>query len=137
MRTFCLLLVSTCVAGMAMGCPAQTQPTPEQQDSQRVVVNAAEVPFDVVVRDKKGRAVTDLRASDFEVYEDGVGQQVNSFRLVVREKRGSDTVGGGSAGGNAVGPNSLQNQGAAQGNATPGGVEASPRLSAVAIVFDR
>src|SRR6266545_5871158 len=44
-------------------------------------VGTAAVTLDVVVRDKKGRAVRDLKASDFEVYEDGVRQTVDSFRL--------------------------------------------------------
>src|ERR1041384_4268655 len=79
-----LLFVCACIAVTAIASRAQTQPTPEQQTDQKVVVNAGEVLFDVVVRDKKGRAVNDLNASDFEVYEDGVVQQVNSFRLVTR-----------------------------------------------------
>ncbi|WP_239490041.1 VWA domain-containing protein [Luteitalea sp. TBR-22] len=39
------------------------------------------VVVDLVVRDKKGLPVTDLTADDFEVLEDGVPQQVGSFRL--------------------------------------------------------
>src|SRR5688572_22705587 len=40
--------------------------------------------LDVVVRDKKGRAVRDLREGEVEVYEDGVRQVVTSFRMVER-----------------------------------------------------
>jgi VWFA-related protein len=47
-------------------------------------VGTAAVTLDVVVRDKKGRAVHDLEASDFEVYEDGVKQQVDSFQIFGR-----------------------------------------------------
>ena len=43
------------------------------------------VQLDVVVKDKKGRPVRDLKAEDFEVFEDGVAQKVESFRLVIRE----------------------------------------------------
>jgi VWFA-related protein len=39
------------------------------------------VTLDVVVRDKKGRTVRDLRPGEVEVFEDGVEQQVVSFRL--------------------------------------------------------
>jgi VWFA-related protein len=39
------------------------------------------VTLDVVVRDKKGRMVRDLAAGDFEVYEDGVKQAVDSFKV--------------------------------------------------------
>src|SRR5215831_4639901 len=56
---------------------------PEQE--RKVRLGTTEVMLDVVVRDKKGRPVKDLSASDFEVYEDGVKQQIESFRLVLRE----------------------------------------------------
>src|SRR5262249_47983929 len=38
-----------------------------------------------VVKDKKGRPIRDLKASDFEVLEDGTPQKVESFRFVTRE----------------------------------------------------
>ncbi len=38
-----------------------------------------EVLVDVRVTDRKGHPVTDLKAGDFKVYEDGVLQQINSF----------------------------------------------------------
>jgi VWFA-related protein len=47
-------------------------------------VGTAAVTLDVVVRDKKGNAVRGLQASDFEVYEDGVRQQVESFQVFGR-----------------------------------------------------
>src|SRR4051812_30442399 len=85
MRTFMrLLFVCVCAAAMSFAGRPLTQTVAGQQDDQKVVVNASEVLFDVVVRDKKGRVVNDLRPSDFEVYEDGVAQEVNSFRLVTR-----------------------------------------------------
>src|SRR4030081_6892 len=37
---------------------------------------------DVVVRDRKGRPVTDLSAADFDVAEDGVPQKVDPFTRV-------------------------------------------------------
>ena len=44
-----------------------------------------EVRLDVVVKDKKGRPIRDLKAGDFEILEDGVLQKVESFRFVSRE----------------------------------------------------
>src|ERR1035438_6991607 len=41
-----------------------------------------EVALDLVVRDKKGRLVKNLAPADVEIYEDGVRQQIRSFRLV-------------------------------------------------------
>src|SRR5690242_6455763 len=85
MRTLIRLFMALiCTAGIAVAGHAQTQPTSEQQGVQKVVVNAGEVLLDVVARDKKGHLVNDLGASDIEIYEDGVAQQVNAFRLVRR-----------------------------------------------------
>src|ERR1019366_7052613 len=41
-----------------------------------------EVALDLVVRDKKGRLVKNLTSGDVEIYEDGVRQQIRSFRMV-------------------------------------------------------
>ena len=41
--------------------------------------------LDVVVKDKKGRPVKDLKDTDFEIYEDGKPQRIESFRFVLRE----------------------------------------------------
>jgi VWFA-related protein len=54
---------------------AQEQPTPRFQGGSEVVV------LDVVVRDKKGRTVRDLRPDEVSVLEDGVPQEVLTFRL--------------------------------------------------------
>jgi VWFA-related protein len=43
---------------------------------------ATEVLLDLVVRDKHGRPVKNLKQSDVEIYEDAVRQQILSFRLV-------------------------------------------------------
>jgi VWFA-related protein len=60
------------------------QPAPQNQDDV-VRVRTKEVRLDIVVKDKKGRLVKDLAPSDFEVMEDGVLQQIQSFRFVNRE----------------------------------------------------
>jgi VWFA-related protein len=39
------------------------------------------VSLDVIVRDARGQFVPDLKASDFEIYEDGVRQELASFML--------------------------------------------------------
>jgi len=60
----------------------QTPPTKTQVDPQTVTISTSEVRLDAVVKDKKGRPVTGLTATDFEVYEDGVRQEIKSFRQV-------------------------------------------------------
>src|SRR5215213_2214378 len=125
-----LLIVSACVAAAAVAALTQTQTPPARQDEQKVVVNAGEVLFDVVVRDKRGRVVKDLGASDFEVYEDGVAQQLNSFRLVARGGRDSAPAPNDSA---QAAPKS---QPAPASNPKPDEEDVTG-LTAVAIVFDR
>ncbi len=44
-------------------------------------VTSNEVLVDVRVTDRKGNPVTNLKESDFQVYEDGVPQKINSFDL--------------------------------------------------------
>jgi VWFA-related protein len=45
-------------------------------------VDTGVVMLDVVVRDKKGRLVRDLRPEEVQVFEDGVKQEVTGFRFV-------------------------------------------------------
>jgi VWFA-related protein len=65
------------------------QVSPAQDQDEVVRVRSNEVRLDVVVKDKKGRPIRDLKASDFEVLEDGVAQKVESFRFVTRETTGN------------------------------------------------
>lgn len=44
-----------------------------------------EVLLDVIVRDKKGKAVRDLGAADFQITDDGAAQKINSIRFVESE----------------------------------------------------
>jgi VWFA-related protein len=45
---------------------------------------ASAVVLDVVIRDKRGRPVRDIKAGDVTVLEDGVAREIRSFRLVER-----------------------------------------------------
>ena len=138
MRTLMrLLFACLCVVAMAVASRPQTQPTTEQQGGQRVVVNAGEVLFDVIVRDRKGRAVYDLRPSDLEVYEDGVAQQVNSFHLVRRGDAGGSPAAVDAAASNVAETRTAKSRAAGPASSASGRAEPGTRLSAVAIVFDR
>ncbi|HKX33343.1 MAG TPA: VWA domain-containing protein [Blastocatellia bacterium] len=101
----------------------QTPATSRPQDEPKIRIGTAEVALDVVVRDKKGRQVKDLTAADFEVYEDGARQTIESFRLV-----GSDP--GATGGGN-----SARGREATAAPAAAREKSASPGV--VALVFDR
>ena len=65
---------------LALAVPAQ-QPARELPT---FGVGTSAVTLDVVVRDRRGNVVRDLQASEFEVYEDGVRQQIDSFQVFGR-----------------------------------------------------
>jgi VWFA-related protein len=67
------------------------EPRPDQQGDQPAAggymlrLNARLVDVNVVALDKKGHPITGLKPEDFEVYDDGVKQQVRSFSLAESE----------------------------------------------------
>ena len=61
---------------------AQTPPQPEPPRQPTIRVGIDFVRVDAIVIDKKGNAVRDLKAEDFEVLEDGKPQKVEQFRLI-------------------------------------------------------
>lgn len=64
------------LAGLAAG-----QNPPPAESGPTIRATATEVLLDLVVRDKRGRPVKNLKPGDVEIYEDGVRQQILSFRL--------------------------------------------------------
>jgi VWFA-related protein len=58
------------------------QQTAAPQARHTITSTSTAILVDAVVRDKAGRLVTDLSANDFEVFEDGVPQTVDSFTRV-------------------------------------------------------
>jgi VWFA-related protein len=52
------------------------------QVQQSIAARGEEVMVDAIVRDKKGRAVTDLTQADFQVFDNGEQRPIKSFRLV-------------------------------------------------------
>src|SRR5260370_15749015 len=69
------LLLTTALPAHAQNAP-QTQP---QQPQYRVHVTSELVLVNVVVRDKKGNLVRDLKKEDFTLLEDGKRQNVSTF----------------------------------------------------------
>jgi VWFA-related protein len=57
------------------------QSAPQRQS---ITSGATAILVDVVVRDRRNQLVTDLAAADFEVFEDGVRQKVDTFTRVSR-----------------------------------------------------
>jgi VWFA-related protein len=81
MRNF---LTSILAGGLlAAGVAAQTSaPAPAAGQVPAFKSNVDETVIDVVVRDKKGRLVTDLKQSDFTVTDNGQTRTIKSFRVV-------------------------------------------------------
>ncbi len=71
-----------------VGCPliAAQQPSPPQGDSSRFQINVNRVLLPVVVRDKEGHAVSDLKMEDFEVFDEGKRRPIANFTI---ERRGA------------------------------------------------
>lgn len=67
-------------AALSAQAPAPAPPAAPQNPTFRVQVDL--VTTDVLVRDDKGNFVADLKTSDFEVYEDGVLQDISSMTVV-------------------------------------------------------
>jgi VWFA-related protein len=82
MRIFPRLMLV--IAAMCASLPAQTSApaAPATDDKAAFKARAEETVLDVVVRDKKGRQVNDLKESDFTVTDDGQTRPIKSFRLV-------------------------------------------------------
>ena len=58
---------------------AQGNGEPQKKQDETVKLETRLVTLDVIVKDKKGKRVTDLKAEDFSVFEDGVAQKVEFF----------------------------------------------------------
>src|SRR5215207_840104 len=90
-KTLALFLaVSTVCPALAAQTPApaptqpqQTPPQPQPAGDDEVVrITTKLVQTDVVVTDKDGRQVTDLKAEDFEILENGEPQEITNFSYV-------------------------------------------------------
>ncbi len=120
------LTVLLLIVSLTLSLPFQVLAQDPAQD-QKISLKTAEVILDVVVKDKKGRVVKDLTAADFEVSEDGQRQQIESFRVVKREKTTAEAP---AAEKKESAPTAPKATNLAVGEPEIG-------VSAIAIVFDR
>jgi VWFA-related protein len=80
MRQSPLLVVGSLCGLVAGVAAAQDARPPDSGLTIKTTVN--EVLLDLVVRDKHGKLVKNLKPGDVEIYEDGVRQPIRGFRLV-------------------------------------------------------
>jgi len=89
-------VVCFCVSAIALSfAPAsygQQNPTAPSQAT-AIRKTSEEVLLDVVVRDKKGRPVNNLKPEDFQIFDNGEQKQIIAFRLV----QGGEAVTAGGA----------------------------------------
>src|SRR5689334_9954308 len=72
-----LLLIAFSLAAVPLHAQDQSPTKGDDQDVVKVTSNL--VSLDVIVKDKKGKPVTDLKAEDFTVSENGVPQKIAFF----------------------------------------------------------
>src|SRR5690242_12612570 len=86
MRKFLFLLaciLAIVVAGRAQVSTPTPKPTPDE-DVVKISTNLIQI--DVSVTDKNGKPVTDLKADELEVYENGEKQKITNFSFVSAQK---------------------------------------------------
>ena len=76
-----LVATLTAAALAAQESKPQTPPTPGDEQVPKFITRVDLVMTDVIARDNKGQFVADLKKDDFEIFEDGVKQNIVSFTL--------------------------------------------------------
>ncbi len=70
---------------------AQT-PSPTPPDDDVVKISTILIQVDAIVTDSKGKIVKDLRAEDFEIYENGEKQKITNFSFISSVRETPETV---------------------------------------------
>ena len=92
LRISCVVgsLAAFVAASLGLAVYAQQPQTPSAAGP-AIRAAAEEVLLDVVVRDKKGHRVDDLKPEDFQIFDNGEPKKITSFRLV----HGGEAIGAG------------------------------------------
>jgi VWFA-related protein len=78
-RLLIYLFVLTAASLQMTAVQSQGNKEAQKKQDDTVKLETRLVTLDVIVKDKKGKHVTDLKAEDFSVFEDGVAQKVEFF----------------------------------------------------------
>src|SRR6266853_7003136 len=74
------MLVSIMLCVLVASAQSQEKKEPKKTAADDLIkVTTSLVNLDVIVKDKKGKAITDLKQEDFTVYENGVPQKIEFF----------------------------------------------------------
>src|SRR5512133_2669880 len=89
------LVFFLCSGSVLLGIgQAQTAPSPAAAPTIRTT--ASEVLLDIVVRDKHGKPVRNLKPADVQILEDGAPRELKSFRFVAAREAQSRPAGAAS-----------------------------------------
>jgi VWFA-related protein len=86
------LLTALTLFGSLLGFSQNAQPTATPPDDDVVKISTNLIQVDVTVTDSKGNVVKDLKAADFEIYENGEKQKITSFSFVSSAQEKTETV---------------------------------------------
>src|SRR5438128_2660276 len=90
------ILLATVLAVLAVPTHSQEKKETKKADDDDVIkVTSNLVSLDVIVKDKKGKAITDLKPEDFTVSENGVPQKIEFFDSTLNS--GSEAAQGATA----------------------------------------
>ncbi|MCX7604162.1 MAG: VWA domain-containing protein [Bryobacteraceae bacterium] len=67
---------------LALAAAAQARQEPPKPAAPVITVDVDEVVVDLIVRDRRGRLLKDLRPEEIEIFENGQRQEVRSLRLI-------------------------------------------------------
>jgi VWFA-related protein len=84
------ILLTTCICFMALSAADFAQQDQKQEFS--IKVGVEEVRIDTMVLDRKGLQVTDLTVDDFEIYQDGRRQKIESCVYVDDSRKSGKTT---------------------------------------------
>lgn len=86
-KYFSLAALTLTLALSAVGLAQSPTPTPGGQNEDVVRISTSLVQIDVLVTDKDGKQITDLKQSDFELLQDGKIQKVTKFAYIGPNRR--------------------------------------------------
>ncbi len=87
------LLLFCALKSLSQSAAVTPTPTPKPPDNEDVVkISTALVQVDVTVTDKNGKIVKDLNPDDFEVYENGVKQNITNLSFISAESEQNQKI---------------------------------------------
>jgi VWFA-related protein len=86
------MLVTTMLCVLVLSAQSQEKKEKKSADDDVIKVTANLVNLDVIVKDKKGKAITDLKPEDFTVLENGVSQKIEFFDSTLTSEAGQPAI---------------------------------------------